>query len=347
MSWDVIMSWILKKRSILFHVIVTYFTAGIWLVFYLYCRYKQGLTYKNINVNKYQIISIFKRESLITLDNGNTVSNYVVFDVETTGLHAEVERITEFSLLKYADNKLIDKMSQLVNPRKLIPDIVSKKTGITNEMVRGIEDIEKYLDRIVEFIGDNVLIGHNINFDIDFLAAEIIRYNKHYRKIKIKYIDTVELSKALIRDVADYKLETLKQHLKIKSDSHRAYSDCLVTNELYQYCKNLIDEQIEIKKIHFQKKMDNINESERKFIESIIEKIHAFDDKLVLNINFLSSNTISFIVNEIEIGRIKLRGKNPSIQLITDLNTTWIDNITLEEAISLSDKWISYLKKRR
>ena len=300
----------------------------------------------NRYVDKYQILNLFKRENIINLfDDGKMPKDYVIFDMETTGLYPEQDKITEFSLLKYKDNVLIDKMSELVNPRKRIPEIVERITGISNYMVKEMEDIEIYVDKIVQFIGDNVLIGHNINFDIDFLAASIIRNDKNYGKIQIKYIDTVELSKLVITGVSNYKLETLKNHLKIKVGSHRANSDCLVTNELYQYCKNIIEDQLEIKRIYFQKKMENINEDEKKFIDVIKEKIKNININLTNEIDFTSSNIIIFTVNSIEIGRIKLRGKKPSIQVISNYDSTWIENVTLDEAITLSDKWISYLKR--
>lgn len=356
------MNWVLKKRSIWFHIIITYFTGGIWLIIYFYYKNKHnkrknsndtlvnddiyGKNYESTIVVELLGNQAFEKENFTwKCYKGNTLSNYVIFDVETTGLDPIYDRITEFSLLKYVDNKLVDTFAELVNPNKFIPQVVVSKTGITNEMVKDKNDISTYIDKIFDFIGDNVIVGHNIEFDIKFLSKESIRCNKKYEGKVIKYIDTLQLSKLLIRGVENYKLDTLKQYLNINIQTHRTFNDCLVENELYQYCKTEIDENIEIRKISIEKKMADLNENERIFIENIKSKVKQLDDKLEVDIDFKSGDIINFCVNEMQIGRVKLRGKKTCIQVITDSDVHWIENVNLEEAMLLSDKWIKYLKK--
>lgn len=91
--------------------------------------------------------------------------------------------------------------------------------------------------------------------------------------------------------------------------------------------------------------MADLNENERIFIENIKSKVKQLDDKLEVDIDFKSGDIINFCVNEMQIGRVKLRGKKTCIQVITDSDVHWIENVNLEEAMLLSDKWIKYLKK--
>lgn len=220
------MKFILKKRSILFHIIMGYLTGGIWLIIYFIC--------KNIENSKPVVEHIDITSSII--NKSVSCNDYVIFDFETTGLNPNEEKITEFTFLKFKNNKLVDEISSLVNPEKNIPNEVSKITGITNEMVKEEKDIKFYINDIMNFIDGYTLIGHNIcNFDIYFLKNAIEKNVKLTKKIEYKCIDTLTMSRELITAVKNYKLETLKKYLKIDTISHRSKQDCEVTAELYQY----------------------------------------------------------------------------------------------------------------
>ena len=97
------------------------------------------------------------------------LNNYVVIDIETTGLSPKYNEITEIAAIKIRDNKIIDQYSTLVKTSQEIPENITKLTGITNEMVNqhGV-DIESALMEFKSFIGDDVLVGHNAHFDINF-----------------------------------------------------------------------------------------------------------------------------------------------------------------------------------
>ena len=167
----------------------------------------------------------------------NEIKNYIVMDFETTGLDPLKDRITEFTILKYTNGTLTKKMTYLVNPNMEIPQIVIDKTGITNEMVSDKLEFMEYIEEFMETIDNNIVVGHNIMFDLKFLNEEIIRYNNtKYFKKEIKYIDTLDLVKLINVKTKDHKLETLKEYLKIDTISHRSENDCLVTNELLKYC---------------------------------------------------------------------------------------------------------------
>lgn len=162
--------------------------------------------------------------------------NYVVLDLETTGLHPDSDKITEIAILKYEKGELVSTYSTLVNPKVSIPDIVVEKTNITNEMVEDMPYIEDIIKDIFDFIGDDIVVGHNIYyFDLPFLLNELKNSGKKVNTKLIKYIDTLFLAKKYIPSTT-YRLENLKDMLNITIDSHRASSDCYVCNELLKKC---------------------------------------------------------------------------------------------------------------
>lgn len=179
--------------------------------------------------------NMFKLNITNSVIEGNYINNYVIMDFETTGFNAKTDRITEFTLLKYRNDKLIDELTHLVNPDRNIPQSVSNKTGITNELVKNEKRIQDYINDIYNFIDDYVIVGHNINFDLDFLSKELIKNNVLTDDKTYQFVDTLELSKIMIPNLKNYQLETLKEYLKINIASHRSKNDCEVTNVLYQY----------------------------------------------------------------------------------------------------------------
>jgi len=165
------------------------------------------------------------------------VDDYVVFDLETTGLSEFSNEIIEIGALKYKNNKLISKFNLLVKPKQRIPGQITEITGIKNEDVKNADDISIVLPKFLAFIEDYPLIAHNSNFDMKFILINL--YRQHIKCISNNTCDTLALARKYIPGLQNYKLETLKKHLKIDTISHRAASDCEVTNAVYQYCKNI------------------------------------------------------------------------------------------------------------
>lgn len=157
----------------------------------------------------------------------NAVQNsFVVFDIETTGLHAENDEIIEIAAIKIADiNSNNHKtFNALIKPQKPIPSHITKLTGITDDMVENADDINTVIKEFCEFIEDYPLVGHNIDFDVKFV-------NNKAKKAKVKFenkklIDTLPLARKAFPDLQNHKLPTLVEHIKIKVDkSHRAFED--------------------------------------------------------------------------------------------------------------------------
>lgn len=173
----------------------------------------------------------------ISLCNKSLPDDYVVLDLETTGLSGNKDRIIEISLLKYKMNQFHSRFVTLINPEITIPPGIVKLTGIQNEMVQNMPTIQKILPDVLTFIDSLTLVGHNVSFDLRFLKFAFQSMTTHQACITYSYIDTLSLSRRLIHNIKNHRLETLKNYLQIEEISHRAEQDCLVTHEVYQYCK--------------------------------------------------------------------------------------------------------------
>ena len=150
-------------------------------------------------------------------------ATYCVLDIETTGLSKMTEKITEFGIMKVKNGNVIDSFECFVNPEKEIPPKVVEVTNITNDMVKDAETIDKVLPKVLDFIGDSIVVAHNANFDVGF-----IKYNAEKLGLRFEntYIDTLALAKALFPDFKKYKLGIIAENLNIKVDvAHRALAD--------------------------------------------------------------------------------------------------------------------------
>lgn len=160
------------------------------------------------------------------------LNKYVVFDLETTGLNPQYDYITEIGAVLVENSEIVDTFERLVRPKKKIPDKVAELTGITNEMVAEAKSINLVLPQFLEFIGNNVLVGHNVDFDSKFISAACQRFNLPYKN---KVCDTLELSSRTLPDLEDHKLGTVCRELGITNESaHRASSDAAATMQVFE-----------------------------------------------------------------------------------------------------------------
>ena len=164
------------------------------------------------------------------------VSDYVVFDLETTGLDPKNNEIIEIGALKYHNDTLVQELDILVKPKVSIPSNITLLTGITDEMVKNSPSIEEALPIFLDFLSDLTLIAHNSSFDIGFIESKITELN--LKEIANQNIDTVYLARKYIKETPNSKLEVLKKHFNLEYGSHRSLEDCYTTNYVYQYCKN-------------------------------------------------------------------------------------------------------------
>lgn len=165
-------------------------------------------------------------------------SDYTVVDLETTGLSPARDSIIEFAAVKIRDGLVVDQYSTLINPETSICREVTILTGITDEMLQDAPLIEAVLPECIQFIGQDIIIGHNISFDLSFLrpAAHALGL-----PLDNDYVDTLQLSRRLCPELENHKLCTLQQHFGVENqDAHRALSDCLCTHGCYQKLRELL-----------------------------------------------------------------------------------------------------------
>ena len=180
-------------------------------------------------------------EAYLIDDLGNAVirprgqlldDEFVVFDIETTGLSKERDRITEIGAVKVAEGKITDNFSTFVNPQMPISEEITKLTGITNEMVADAEPIEKVLPKFMEFFGKSVLVAHNASFDTGFISKAMERLGMG--ELQNTYADTVEMAKSLLPNLKKYKLDIVCEALDIDlRGHHRAVNDADATAKMF------------------------------------------------------------------------------------------------------------------
>ena len=159
------------------------------------------------------------------------IDNYCVLDLETTGLSPNYDSIIEIGIIKVKENKIIDKYNSLINPGFLINEYITSITGITNEMLKGKPKIIDLKKEVLNFIGNDVLVGHNISFDVSFLQKG---FNE---ELKNQYSDTLQFCRTRFKELSHHRLTDMSNYLEISRNEHRSMSDCLCTKELYDFIK--------------------------------------------------------------------------------------------------------------
>ncbi len=162
------------------------------------------------------------------------VKDYVVFDLETTGINLNRDEIIEISGIKVRDNKIVDKFTTLVNPCMHIPGSATAVNGITDAMVRYAPLLKNALGDFLAFIGQDILVGHNIHtFDTNFL------YDGALRELDIPvqndYVDTLYMAKRTLPQLDHHRLVDVAAyfHLDTKG-AHRALFDCEMNQQCYE-----------------------------------------------------------------------------------------------------------------
>lgn len=158
-------------------------------------------------------------------------STFVCFDLETTGLRASEEEITEIAAVKIRDGELLEEFHTYVNPHKPIPHDITELTGITDEMVASAPDLSEAIQAFFAFVQDLPLVAHNAGFDTGFLKVACERLNLPYSYTSI---DTVEMSRLLFPGLKKHKLNILAKELKVGPfEHHRASEDANVLARIF------------------------------------------------------------------------------------------------------------------
>lgn len=162
------------------------------------------------------------------------VADYVVLDLETTGVSVSYDQIVELSALKVQGGQVIGEFSTLVNPGRPIPLAASAVNGITDDMVADAPVLETVLQDFLEFVGDLLLVGHNIqSFDLRFLYREAERI--WGQTVTNDYIDTLPLARYCLPGLSHHRLVDLAAYYHISTaGAHRALNDCYMNQRVFE-----------------------------------------------------------------------------------------------------------------
>ncbi|MCB1081885.1 MAG: DUF3820 family protein [Chlamydiia bacterium] len=164
-----------------------------------------------------------------------TKDTFICFDCEATGLDPEKDRLIEIAAAKFTSEGIIDQCEDLINPGILIPQHTIEIHHITDEMVKDKPSIDSVIKKYLDFIGDHIVVGHAIPFDLALLNAEAKRIGMQTNLNQQRYIDTLRLAR-LYGESPTNSLESLRKHFNIKAEgAHRAMSDVVVNIEVFKY----------------------------------------------------------------------------------------------------------------
>lgn len=186
------------------------------------------------------VIGFFESDSVVTRRplKGKSLwdlpERYVVVDIETTGLDPTFDEIIEVSGVRYDSGVEVSQFSSLVKPQNEIDSYITSLTGITNEMVSEAPEAVDVLPRFLDFLGDDVLVAHNANFDINFVYSQSEALVERF--LTNNFVDTLRIARRLFPDFKTHKLDRLCEVFGLLNrPTHRSLSDCFATQELYQY----------------------------------------------------------------------------------------------------------------
>ena len=224
--------------------------------------------------------------------------DFVVFDIETTGLSPKNDMITEIGAVKISKGVIVDRYSQLINPGVKIPKKIIELTGITDDMVKNKPSIEEVLPKFIEFFGDSILVAHNASFDMGFI---IEKFSKVGIEINNTVLDTLELSRELFPNLKSHRLNKVAKHLNVKLENHhRAVDDSEATANILLKCIPLLKD----------KGVKLIGEINTTFNDSINYKSGRTNHIIIFAKNYTGLKNLYKIVSQ---SHIKYFYRNPRI----------------------------------
>ncbi len=189
---------------------------------------------------KYGIKVIYGLEGYFADDTARSVygnadadfkDEFIIFDLETTGLSVLNNKITEIGAVKISNLRIIDVFSTYVDPEEHIPENITELTGISDGDVAGAPKEEEAVRRFLTFAGDRILVAHNAGFDVGFIRRVADRYGMRFENT---YIDTVALSRYCNPDLNTHKLNTIADYYKLgEFNHHRASDDAGILAEIF------------------------------------------------------------------------------------------------------------------
>ncbi|MCD7818241.1 MAG: 3'-5' exonuclease [Lachnospiraceae bacterium] len=160
------------------------------------------------------------------------ITDYVAFDLETTGLRPAADRILEIGAVRVEEGVITGIYETLVDHGLPIPEQITKLTGITAEMTKGAPDIRSATEGFLKFAGDSVLLGHNVLFDYGFMKRSALNLGYTFER---SGLDTLMIARKALPQLESRSLDKLAAWYQIpEAHHHRALDDALTTARLYE-----------------------------------------------------------------------------------------------------------------
>ena len=173
---------------------------------------------------------------------------FVCFDLETTGLYAYHDKITEIGAVKIKDGVVIDTFSTFVNPERPIPAAVVQLTGITDSMVAGAPSQSEAVRSFLDFTAGAIVVAHNSPFDTGFIRKACENMGEEYT---LTSIDTVAIARSILPNINNVKLDTLAKYFRLgKFNHHRAVDDAEMLTNIFLNLTRLLSERLDIHDVH-------------------------------------------------------------------------------------------------
>ena len=176
-------------------------------------------------------------------NKGNSIidfpCDYCVVDIETTGLSPEWDNIIEIAAVKFSDGKIVDTFQSLLQPLSFKGEVISvnefitKLPGITNQMLANAPKPKEVLTNFDKFLGNSIIVGYNVNFDINFLYDAFETYLN--KDLCNDFIDVMRIARKLHPELAHHRLKDMVDLFELTNENaHRAFSDCVATDACYK-----------------------------------------------------------------------------------------------------------------
>lgn len=277
----------------------------------------------NVQTNSEHFNQNFKKFDVqYTYNKTNELpKDFVVVDVETTGLYPIDCEIIQISAIKYINLQKADQFNAYVRPSVKIPEEITTLTGISDRTVANAPDFNQIATPFIDFIGDHTLVAHNSDFDMSFIQTQLY----YYRNITMenKVVDTLSLSKKYMKGLMNHKLCTIKDAFGIDLQMHNSLNDCIVTAQLYIYCRKQakcddsqripLPEMSDNEQLYYNKVIDILKRNGKKLNKVYVNKTNVYFD-----INYKIKNSFCRICRLKLSGKLKyflldLKLKNPEI----------------------------------
>lgn len=165
-------------------------------------------------------------------------SEYVMIDTETTGFSVDWDSMIEIGALKVRNDEVVDTFESFIKFDGMLPEFITELTGITDDMLENAPNPQETVKAFLDFLGDDMIVGYNVKFDIDFIREDLKRY--FGQEMNNDYIDCMRIARKLFPEEKHHRLKDMRKLFGISVDKeHRASHDCIATKAVFEKLREI------------------------------------------------------------------------------------------------------------